>query len=197
MSMSAALTRTHSQSKSVDSLLAGYRRMTATCKFVAISFCLLGSLGSSATEACEPLRFPELGTEIWASDGWLYVLEHGQITGGSYPDHLQMQLFSADTGTFDLASSSNANLATCQQCVTFYKDIGDIYFQKMFFQESGTLTLSEPPSGQSGDTLRIIFSQPLLVEVTVDPNTNVSTPVPGGDCYVGITDSVFFGGFDG
>lgn len=87
--------------------------------------------------------------------------------------------------TYDLASAGvNDNYATCAECVSFVQDVdANNVADKVFFQSEGTLTITATdqnlPNVSEGTLTNV-----KLIEVTIDPNTYVSTPVPGGDCYL-------------
>ena len=92
-------------------------------------------------------------------------------------DLLFLEFYSPATGTFDLASGHNTNYSTCQQCVLAFVDEGA---GPLFFQQGGTLEVN------GGQPMNSILDAELfdvtLVEVTIDFESFVSTPVPGGDC---------------
>ncbi|MBA3456681.1 MAG: hypothetical protein H0T42_26565 [Deltaproteobacteria bacterium] len=85
------------------------------------------------------------------------------------------------TGTIDLAAGVNANYETCAACIRVraLNAAGDAV-EKTFFQDGGTITLTEDPITNK----RMIgtATDVTLVEVTIDEDTFVSTPVAGGVC---------------
>jgi hypothetical protein len=104
---------------------------------------------------------------------------------GPDPDQLRLELYEISgpqmTGTFDLAAPPDHNYQTCDRCVLLYADFIDGAPTRYFFQASGTMQLDSvdsPPGPVSAATLTDIQ----LIEVTIDPTTYVSTPVPGGAC---------------
>jgi hypothetical protein len=99
------------------------------------------------------------------------------------------------SGTIDLAAKGNDNYSTCTTCVSIYQDQPDgSPAGKIFFQSAGSLTLDPtPPLGDPEVAFSLNAVQ--LVEVTIDENF-VSTPVPGGDCYFQVGDSIFANGFE-
>lgn len=83
-------------------------------------------------------------------------------------------------GTYDLAEGLNSNYGTCLECVLLYEDWDGSGFAKTYFQQSGTLTISQIKSGtiESKGTVSA-----KLVEVTINSENYSSTPVEGGGCY--------------
>lgn len=88
-------------------------------------------------------------------------------------------------GTYDLGSSGvNDNFQTCAQCVNYYErvDVSSSSFAHAYFQESGTMTITETdptsPNHSKGSLTNV-----KLIEVTIDFGTSKSTPVPGGACF--------------
>jgi hypothetical protein len=82
------------------------------------------------------------------------------------------------TGTFDLSAGGDDNYATCSRCV---RVVDPSVSGKGFFQQSGTLVVdatSDQLNGLASGTLTNIT----LIQVNIDPNTFVSTPVPNGAC---------------
>jgi hypothetical protein len=155
-----------------------------------------GSVSAFAGETCQPLLFPESAALVSSDTGnqqWSYSLRSGDIGGDAASDELVLELYSAGQGSFDLGDGINDNYASCAQCVLLYQDL-DGSTPKVFFQEAGTLEIN---GAVGSDPLPVLFSGVRLVEVTIDPNTFESTPVPNGDCYIGIEDQIFSSGFDG
>lgn len=148
-----------------------------------------------AGNVCHPLVLSENPTGEGSSEllTWVYSLASGQLSGGSDPDSAELQLFSADDGTFDLGSGDNANYATCEQCTLYAEDLTGIAATKYYFPDQGLLQILDIPGT---NPLPIAFSGVRLVEVTIDPDTYVSTPVPGGDCWLAVTDAIFASGFE-
>ncbi len=116
-----------------------------------------------------------------ATFGYLYS---EPMTGGADPDELAIEFYEVDgapfpTGTVDLSAGDDASYATCSTCVLYREDFGDEGPARTFFQQSGTANLGATsfpaPTGDLTDVK--------LVEVTIDPDTFASTPVPGGACY--------------
>lgn len=81
----------------------------------------------------------------------------------------------------NLGTGVNANFETCGTCIRVdaLNAAGDESV-KTFFQDGGTLTLTEDPF--NNQKLIGMVSDLTLVEVTLDPETFKSTLVPGGVC---------------
>lgn len=163
------------------------------------SFARDSQLGSSmaadgAGVVCRSLVVPTSVPLIRSDTNfWEYRLAQGQLGGGGATDSALLQFYSADTGSFDLATGANGNLATCNQCVVLFQDVVGGIANKLFFQDRGVLNLTTAPGAS---LLPVALGNLRLVEVTIDPNTFHSTPVPGGDCFIGVSDRIFAGGFD-
>ncbi|NUO49492.1 MAG: hypothetical protein HOV80_11615 [Polyangiaceae bacterium] len=105
------------------------------------------------------------------------------MTAGAEPDELALEFYEvgADpfpTGTIDLGAGENANYQSCSTCVVYREDFGEEGPNKVFFQQSGTMSLGATsfpaPTGELTDVT--------LIEVTI-ADTFLSTPVEGGGCY--------------
>lgn len=111
------------------------------------------------------------------SDGAFHLVEiTTPALGGNAGDFLRLEFYASDTGTFDLGSGNNANYSSCVQCVLAYVDEGSGPF---FFQTAGSLLVNGDPTNS---VLDAEISDVTLVEVTIDPITYASTPVPDGLC---------------
>ena len=130
-------------------------------------------------------------TEVGAGAFQLGRLARGELaeffgrlepTLGTETDSLLLTLYGAGAnapGTFDLATGDDANFATCAHCVTVVSGPQDA--STLFYQTAGSLTVQATPDAYEGG-VRGTLSGLTLVEVTLDPRTLVSTPVPGGRC---------------
>lgn len=102
-------------------------------------------------------------------------------TGGDVIINFEFYPGGSLSGPIDLAAGVNANYATCAACirVSALNAAGD-EVAKTFFQDGGTMTLTENPL----TSLKMIgtATDVTLIEVTVDPDTFTSTLVPGGVC---------------
>ncbi len=123
--------------------------------------------------------------------------------GGAEPDQISFEFYSyiaatpPATGTFDLGSGNNTNYATCNQCILIFQDlIAPHDPQKTFFQTGGSITIDMNTVPGTAANVGLSWSNVTLAEVTIDPDTFVSTLVPGGDCYTVVADLVFRNGFD-
>lgn len=109
-----------------------------------------------------------------------------QIGDPAGQDFISVQFYKEDyseitelvPGTYNLAEGLNTNYGTCLECVLIYEDIDGT--GKTYFQQSGTLTISEIKAGtiESKGTISA-----KLVEVTINSEDYSSTPVEGGGCY--------------
>lgn len=102
-------------------------------------------------------------------------------TGGDAIINFEFYPGGSLTGPIDLATGVNANYGTCTACIRVIalNAAGDAV-AKTFFQDGGTMTLTENPL----TSLKMIgtATDVTLVEVTVDRETFTSTLVPGGVC---------------
>ncbi len=110
-----------------------------------------------------------------------YNAQYGYLEINETTKYALRLIFKEDTldGTYDLGAGDNTNTSTCKQCVLGYHFDADGNTDKIFFQESGSMTVTSgnantPVSAGSVTTAK-------LVEISLDDN-EVSTPVNGGDC---------------
>ncbi len=149
---------------------------------------------------CTPIVLPETAQLRGAAPSfplWAYSMLGDGTTdlgfGGPEPDDFQIEFYNPAVGTFNLASGIETNFATCEHCVLLSEDIQGVQGLKSYFPDAGALTISTAPGPQE---LAIALSGLRLVEVTIDPNTFISTPVPGGACLVQVVDPIFTDGFE-
>ena len=81
-------------------------------------------------------------------------------------------------GTFDLAGS---NYEDCGLCVLVYAECQGSSCQKVFFADEGTVEITS--MGGAGSNFVGVFHDVKLKEVSIDPNTYKSTPVPNGQTW--------------
>ncbi|MFO0613851.1 MAG: hypothetical protein U0414_14760 [Polyangiaceae bacterium] len=135
-------------------------------------------------------------TEITAGNFWgviadpaggaLYRALSAPNYDGATADILNVEFYAGgtfngqNTGTFDLSMGGDDNYETCSRCV---RGISDVVSgtSKQFFQQSGTMTIPAGSMHLNG-TINATLTDVTLIEVTIDPNTFVSTPVPNGAC---------------
>ncbi|NUO47772.1 MAG: hypothetical protein HOV80_02830 [Polyangiaceae bacterium] len=86
-----------------------------------------------------------------------------------------------DPGTFDLTMNGDENYATCARCFRAFVDPEGAN-PRVFFQSAGTLEVASGLTPLDG-SIDATVTGLTLIEVTIDPTTFVSTPVPGGDCF--------------
>jgi len=120
--------------------------------------------------------------------------------GDSRPDLISFEFYTISSpalvaGTFDLASALNSNYATCDQCVLVYRDFVTGNASQTFFQTAGTLTV-DAATIPGSDPITMTWQNVHLIEVTLDPVSFESTPVPNGDCYDIVPDKLFVDGFE-
>ena len=123
--------------------------------------------------------------------------------GSNLPDVISFEFYSPDsglprTGTFDLGSGVNANYATCEQCIIVYQDyIDPATPTKTFFQTAGSITIDSHTIPGVTAAIGLSWESVTLAEVTIEPDTFVSTLVPDGACYtIVVNDLVFRNGFE-
>jgi len=85
-------------------------------------------------------------------------------------------------GSYDLASETNDNYATCTECVRVFEDIAadNSGVAAIYFQYSGAIDITEIGARplESKGSIHVFVH-----EVTIDASTYESTPVAGGACY--------------
>jgi len=105
--------------------------------------------------------------------------------GGADPDFSTIEFYfmgAPAPGTWDLSMGADANYATCVHCVLLYQDVPMMgAANKLFFQESGTMAVTA--FGANPNMCAGSLTNVKVIEVTIDPVTFTSTPVPGGACY--------------
>ena len=128
-----------------------------------------------------PQDFAGIGTNAVA---WFAQLDQDLGDGG--PAFLRFEYWintpnGADlTGTWDLADGIDANYATCSTCILGLSTNADGEVVRIFFQSAGTANITQDP--HATQTMAGTLANTTLVEVTIDPDTAMSTPVPGGEC---------------
>lgn len=104
----------------------------------------------------------------------------GGDAGDGHPLTLQFEFYEPESGslqgTFDLSGTDYQSYATCPICVLAYSNDGG---GKLFFQKSGSITLTADPTVDGH--LVATISNLELQEVTIDQELN-TTPVAGGQC---------------
>ncbi|HPA58140.1 MAG TPA: hypothetical protein PLT70_12015, partial [bacterium] len=105
------------------------------------------------------------------------------IGNESLEDVISFQFYTEDyspvpelpAGTYDLGTGINTNFNSCSECVLIFED----EYAKTYFQQSGTLTITENKAGTI-ETKGTLTAK--LVEVTIAEDFT-STPVAGGGCF--------------
>jgi hypothetical protein len=98
------------------------------------------------------------------------------VLGGDANDLLALEFYDSNIGDFDLGSGINTNYVSCFQCILAYVDEGS---GPAFFQSAGSIKINKDPTSSMLD---VELRDVTLVEVTIDPETFVSTPVIDGSC---------------
>lgn len=165
--------------------------------FVACGFASLANAGTCVGFSVPPGPVPRI------DQGANYAIHaFGGVDlgfGDATPDILYFEFYDAavgpgGVGTFDVGSGADSNYSTCIHCIKAVQDSGSPN-EKIMFQSAGTLVVSTPPGGTTVD----LMFDGTLIEVTIDPATFVSTPVPGGECYTtvgGEIDLIFASSFE-
>jgi hypothetical protein len=112
-----------------------------------------------------------------------------QLVGGA-EDFVGFQFYSGDNfdgqqpGSFELGTGVDDNYATCGRCVLVERDAAAVGSagNTRFYATSGTLDIDDGSEHMDGRP-SLTISDVTFVEVTIDPDTYVSTPVEDGDCY--------------
>jgi hypothetical protein len=86
-----------------------------------------------------------------------------------------------DTGTFTLGTNADANYSTCDRCLLVREHAAGAD-DRFFFASSGTLYI-HPSSDVIHGVITAELTDVTMTEVTIDPDTVVSTPVPDGECF--------------
>lgn len=114
--------------------------------------------------------------------------------GGAAPDRLNLEFYaelatSPITGAIDLAAGENVNYGTCSTCVLAVQDLPESESDPdpiVYFAISGTLDIGATTFAETDEDPHYIMGGSLtnakLVEVVIDPDSFVSTPVPNGRC---------------
>lgn len=154
---------------------------------------------AGTTPTCRAGNFGNAGAlqgTAQANTAATFIAYYGELNTDPMQDVLSIQLyagygvFTGDAGvrpgTYTL-SGDETNFATCGACVQIFADVnpdGGAGGER-YMATGGTLTLTSTQGTLTGS-----LSNANLVEVTVDPNTFVSTPVPNG-CTSSISSASF------
>lgn len=153
---------------------------------LATAFCSSAAVAAG----CFPLDLPS-DLEFGGASATIaiYGAPTAQIDGGAL-DYFDAWFFDEAigmTGTFALGSGLNSSLSNCIQCIKLCVDFHDGECEKDLFADQGTLELITAPGEE---VLQFNLRSWHFAEVTTD-NQGVSTPVPGGDCYIASDDAIF------
>ncbi len=106
--------------------------------------------------------------------------------GGSAQDEFRIEFwFGGGAGVFNLGTAVATQYNTCTHCVRVYEDSGEgsrswnYYISPQYLQSEGTMTVTgDPFIGVTSVELEGVK----LVEVSFQPGSAISTPVPDGGC---------------
>ncbi len=143
-----------------------------------------GGSGGLVLEDCEPLNVTEPFVTVNAVAGIGSVVA-SELERGEGTDLLMLEFYQftgpQEAGDYDLAASPDSNYETCERCVRVLFGIEEQGPQTVFYQVEGTLSL-EVPDAVGDSRSKGSLEGLVLVEVTVDPYSYRSTPVPAGAC---------------
>jgi hypothetical protein len=157
--------------------------VTATSTGVTTSTSVTTSTGAAGgSPGCPALT---VGAIAWDEYYQLLLGHPTPPLAGSPPELVTVELYETMpiAGTFDLGAGNDANYSTCKHCVLLAEDVNPMGIPKKFYFQTGgtmTITATDPatPAKSNGSIDGVT-----VVEVTIDPTTYASTPVPGGGCY--------------
>lgn len=130
---------------------------------------------------CDHVGFESLGGETASHDSGLQLLYYQADSNSSSPlDYLTIEIYQSlggptSTGSYPIPDE---NYETTNLAVLVYYNC-DGGCEKTFLANSGTIDISS--IGTSGGQFTGTLSDVELIEVTIDPTTYVSTPVPAGE----------------
>lgn len=146
-----------------------------------VVFTVLGVTLFAESSPCIDLVADDLLSTTNPSAPNFYMSGVTEGTPTPFDDFVIAQFFSSAQGTFDLATGNNTNYATCDQCILVHENVDESSNpETVFFQESGTVTVVEGIPTEATGAGTIVKA--VLAEVTLDPSTYQSTPVPNGRC---------------
>lgn len=102
---------------------------------------------------------------------------------GAGPDILAVEFYwysgldGKATGTFQIEDSEDAQFATCARCVRIQDQL-----KREYLAISGTVAVDEASQQGAGWPIAILTDL-TLIEVTINEDTYLSTPVPNGKCF--------------
>lgn len=131
---------------------------------------------------CDRVGFDPLGGAICFYDSGPQSLLYSQpgSTPTSSIDYINIEIYQASGGPAAPGNYTipNENYETTNLAVLIQYDC-DAGCQKIFLANSGSLVITD--IGTSGGQFTGSLSDVELIEVTINPSTYVSTPVPGGE----------------
>src|SRR5690606_15895826 len=85
-----------------------------------------------------------ISVEGWIADGGGAAGVIAPNIGGSETDAGYIEFYpAAAVGDFDLGSEANLNYASCSECVRVFEDFDGSTIARQYFQESGTLSITD------------------------------------------------------
>lgn len=121
-------------------------------------------------------------TALWSS-----TMLSPALGDAGTPDRFQVELWPVapddiELGTIDLGAPPNDTYLDCTHCVRVFQDGQDgVKASTQFFQSEGFIELDAATDIDTG-ALVATFDEVVLVEVTIDPKTLDTVPVPDGAC---------------
>lgn len=159
---------------------------------IALAAVTLQTAAAAAGPVCGEALFDGPYTLIQNNPGSaaIYTLDPGTDLGFGGPERDMIYLgfyysgYGA-SGPIDLGSAPNDNYSTCEVCLSVLEDL-DMGSQpaKFMFPSTGVINIIQLTLPGTAFELDVSFSELQVVEVTIDPETASSVPVPGGVCYV-------------
>jgi hypothetical protein len=102
---------------------------------------------------------------------------------GAGPDILAVEFYwfsgldGDAVGTFEIEGSEDTQYATCARCIRIQDEL-----QNHYLAVAGTVVI-DADSQQEYGYPQAVITDLTLVEVTINPDTYLSTPVPNGQCF--------------
>ncbi|MCB9736979.1 MAG: hypothetical protein H6745_30725 [Deltaproteobacteria bacterium] len=143
------------------------------------------TLSTAAVTSCFDLDLSSAMLEYQGGSTYAALGDFGYGDPG-VDDGLFVELFTSDTGPFDLGSADNSSYQTCAQCVSVLGDYTGGGGNADMFQTGGQLDIgAETPSGS--EAILLTLTDLTVSEAFIDFDTGETTFTPGGVC----------GGFEG
>lgn len=166
--------------------------LTQSVVLIALAAAILQT-AAAAVPICGEARFdgPYTRTHNDPDGGVaIYTLDSGTDLGFGGPerDMIYLEFYGSGygaSGPIDLGSAPNDNYSSCEVCLSVFEDLNmEQQAAKTLFASAGVINISHLTLAGTAPELDVSFSALQVVEVTIDPETGSSVPVPGGVCYV-------------